>query len=210
MAVGGRDFQIPGETLVQVKFAEHVSGIQVRELGLTTDAVRIMPNFRHKEITVDDFPEIPVEMQWELASVDIRMNLIHYNYDTLNICVDEAMCGSSDGTLAAAGLLLGRGKRIFESGNHYVSLNLIPNPLAQVRPFRFRASFIQTPPFEMPYGTTTSIVAVNWRAIPYVPPLLPGTQVELGENDEPNQEVPVNNELISSGSILWDRTPDVL
>src|ERR1700733_288058 len=131
-----RDFVVNGECLVQVKGgAQFGSGEAIcvlSDLGLADSPVVITPTFYHKDILVDDFgPNVPAEVMWNIAEVNIRMALIHYDIDILDICMAEAMGGAPDnspgfefpdgeilspaGTLAPAGALLGNNVPMFSS-----------------------------------------------------------------------------------------------
>lgn len=202
-----RDFQIPGETLVKIRFGGHVSGDLLRELGLTIDQIHVSPQPYHAPVLVNDFgPQCPAEIMWQLASADIRMNLIHIDNEVLKLCVDEAMAGSVDGTLAPAGLTLGHGLQIFASGNHFVSLNLITNPFGGLDPYRFRTSYITShPPIDVPLGTEVSIVQLTFHAIPYQPMFIRKTEIGASGAMTVLQDV----EVISSGAVLWDRFTDI-
>lgn len=192
-----RDYFINHQTLVRVKGGAHLGTNPVgvlSELGLCSEAIRISPTFAHKGVNVDDFgPDVPADVMWQLAHVDVSMNLVHYDTDVLEACMDESMGGGRGtngtglaGVMAPAGRLLGGRKAVFASGCHLISLNLVGNT-----PWRFRACYMTAPPYEYPVGNERSVVKVNWRAIPYVTPTSAGT-----------------TELRSSGAVLWDRTLD--
>lgn len=206
-----RAFQINGETLVRVRGGAHMSGVAigtVSELGLASESIQVIPRFVHKDIKCDDFgPDIAADMMTQLADVTIRMQLIHYDRDVLDICMDESMGGGrggvfirNAGVLPPAGTILGGLKPLFASGNHFISLNLASPQL--VYPWRFPAAYLTGQPLEIPLGSKSSIVVAEWRAIPYVVPprvttlsAASGTMSSVGE-------------IQSSGALLWDRTPD--
>ncbi len=224
---------------MKVRFGNHISGGDfLQELGLALGEITVHPNFYHKGIHIDDYgPNCPAEILWQLASCDIRMNLIHFDNQTLSVCLEESMAGSNNSflsTLMGAGNTLGHGLPFFASGNHFISLNLIngdPLPLAGfVGPIRFRTSYLTAPPLEIPLGTDCSVVLLNWQAIPYQPVLL--FQVNADDTDDgdggalgfdtrtsgeavlkgggpdaPFKLVP--KELQSSGTVLWDFNIDL-
>ena len=179
------------------------------ELGLSSEAVTVSPHFVHRDIYTDDYVDrVPVDIMWMLVDCRIRMTLIHYDRQILQYCLSESMAGGGfiepkpvnasghatriDGTLAPAGTLMGGSKQIFQSGNHFVSLNIA----SQVGglPSRFRACYLAETPIEIPLGTERSLAVLNWRAVPF--PRYSGALTNAG------------SELISSGIILWDHIPD--
>jgi hypothetical protein len=205
-----RDYVINGETLVKVKGngALASSGFPgeaaLWELGLASEAVRVVPRFSYQDVHTDDFgPNIPAEVMWMLADVRIEMVLVHYDRAVLDACISEAMGGISfpAGAIAPAGQCLGRGLPLFSSGNHYVSLSLM-SPVLGV-PWRFPASYLDSSPLIIPLGTERTLAHLSWRAIPYRLPAWPGF----------NPSAIVNNfrsgaEIVSSGIVLWDQRID--
>lgn len=166
---------------------------QLWELGLASDQVQIIPHYYHKDIYADDFgPSVPPEVLWNIADVNIRMTLIHYDYLVLDDCIANSMGGSATGAgqLIGAGDTLGRGCGRQESGNCYISLNLT-SPYGQ-NPWHFPTTYLAEQPVVIPLGTEKSLVQLNWRAIPY-DRAVPG--FALGA-------------VASSGRILWDHTLD--
>lgn len=204
----GRDFVVNGETLVRVKGGSHTGsylsgGISVNtDLGLAVDSIRVIPKFVRKDIYVDDFgPDIPAEVLFMLGECTIQMGLVHYDPVILNTCVAEGMAGGGggnlDGVMAPAGTPMGALIPVFSSGCHYVSLNLLSPQLNL--PWRFRACYLNDPPFNLPLGTEKSIPMLNWRAIPYTAPQTASLSTSPGAGPSPP------GELISSGIQLWDR-----
>lgn len=184
-----RDYFLNGETLVKVKGS--VAGIQnLAELGLAIDTIVITPNFRHKDIRIDDFgPDIPAEVLWHLSDARIRMTLVHFDRNVLDSCLISSMAGANGGTIpgtfSSCGTPMGGGVALFAVNNFYISLNLL-SPVGN-KPWRFRTTYLTNPPIEHPLGTGHSLVVLNWRAVPY----------------------PISSiELISKGTILWDHTLD--
>ena len=191
------------------------------ELGLTDrdGIVRIMPEWRHRDVRVDDFgPEVPAEIQWQLASVRVSMTLVHYDRSVLDQCMMEAMGGSASGPLqafAAAGVLvpagqtLGRYKAMFSSGNHYISLNI--DSRNSFYPWRIRTCYLEAPPLKIPLGTRRSHVELSWRGIPYTVPMLVSGGT-LGSSPPGLQIGSViftsGKEILSSGIVLWDHRLD--
>ena len=205
-----RDFHIEGETLVRVRFGAHISGNVRKELGLAQEDVIVTPNFRHRDVIIDDFgPNIPPEILWQLADVRIRMTLIHFDEHILDICTSESMAGGVDavfkeaGTMAPAGHLMGGGGPLLSSGNHFIQVNLAAPQLGI--PWRFFASYLCEQPLRYPLGTRVMAVGCNWRAIPYTP-LISGSSVVSSASG--NVNVFSALELISSGVRLWDRQFD--
>ena len=223
---------IQGETMVMVKGGEHCSGgpISTRsDLGLSVGPVVMSPKFYHKEIKTDDFgPTAPVEIQWNLASVDISMTLVHFDADVLNICWSESMGGVRQeiviprvpplqtfpaGMMVGAGSTLGHGLPMFASGCHYISLSLAAPQYPQNGiPWRFRTCYLTAPPMEFPFGTERSLVKLNWRAIPYRP--LYQRNSGGSANDPANIMIEGNvyspTPIYSSGVILWDHKIDAI
>jgi hypothetical protein len=204
MPITGRDILINGESMVTVKGGAHLilSGTLVAtlsQLGLSSKEITITPYFVHKDMIVDDFgADAPADVQWKMAFARIRIPFIHVDKTVLGICVGESMGGSVEGTCGPSGTPLGGGWPVFSSGNHLISLN-IASPQLQY-PWRFRATYMEGQPYEFPVGTNASIVMTNWRAIPYQPFLLNG----IGTSGSSI----VGVEILSSGAVLWDRTPD--
>lgn len=238
-----RDFQINGETVVRTKFGAHLpSSISnysppgatspssnLSELGLASEGIRITPRFVHKDINVDDFgPEIPAEVMWLLADVNIRMTLIHYDVSILDFCLSESMGGTFlggapglfdfAGIMQPAGSFLGNYVPYLLSGYHYTSLNLTSPALNF--PWHFPAAYLTGPPIELPLGTQASMVELNWRAIPYVVPMIsvptiiviPSAGIGVGTFINVGPAVSVVNfkgEIFSSGVVLWNHLIDV-
>ena len=211
-----RDYQIFGPALVQVRFGAHMpaglsnitgSTTNLCELGLTSDAIRISPAITQKGIHTDDYgPDVPAELMWLLGEVRVRMTLVHYDADVLDVAWTESMGGPfylSDqgagtfttagdsnvltaGWMQPAGMLYGNGLARLASGNHYMGLNVTS---ASGIPYRFPTAVLAEQPFELPLGAEKSLTVLNWRAIPYNPPNAAG-------------------DVYSSGAVLWDRTLD--
>ncbi len=239
-----RDFVVNGETLVQVKGGQHLSGNQiaiVSELGLASEGIRISPHYFHTPINADDFgPNVSPEMQWQLAYVDIDMTLIHTDAYVLDVCMAESMGGTIPisgavvssgafsgtlidgvmqraGILNPAGTLLGNGCEILRSGCHYISLNLT-SPVLDY-PWRFRHSYINGQPLEIPLGTSVSLYRVNWRCIPYAPLRYGVTYREVNSMLDNPTAIMLSGRLViptsgvlqdvqSSGIVLWDHFLD--
>ncbi len=162
-----RDLLINGETMVYVKgnVTTQISGLT--ELGLSSDQIRIRPNFRYLDIMVNAWGNaFPIDVQNMLTDVNITMTLVHYDQVVLDICLRESMGGAAAfGTLPRAGSRLGGGVARFAAGNHYVGLNLA-SPVNN-KPYRFYFAYLDGPPIELPLGTERSLVTCNWRAVPY-------------------------------------------
>ena len=100
-----------------------------------------------------------------LADVHIRMSLVHFDKDVLSACISESMAGGDEGDLAGAGTPMGGGAGLGADGNHYISVNLLSPVLDN--PWRFLACYLSEQPVQYPLGTERSLVALNWRCIPY-------------------------------------------
>lgn len=227
-----RDIQINGECLVSVKGGAHLSGGPLgvlTELGLSDADVRVIPRSFHRDQAVAGFgPNVPPEVTWLLSEVYVRMTLIHYDKDALQVCLAESMGGADitlspipgltfgDGQLVGAGQPLGRYRPHLASGCHYVSLNLA-SPVEQL-PWRFPTAYLADTPVEYALGTKAQRVQLNWRVIPYVtPPRLSGSRPFFPNAAvaarwpalTPVQASFVNEaELLCSGAVLWDHTLD--
>ncbi len=212
-----RDLVVNGEVLVKVQGGSHMSGFpigDVSELGLTSDKTKMTFKFNHKDINVDDFgPLIPAEVMCQCAEVNIHMNLIHYDYEVLDVCMAEAMGGGlagvgpanpgfpgfvpvllndfqPGGTLQPTGTLLGNMRPILASGCHFITVNLT-SPVFGL-PWNFLACYLTNSPAEIPLGTDCSIVPLQWRCIPYRPP----TPLIGGSGGF--------TEILSSGIVIWN------
>lgn len=198
-----RDFAIDGEVLALVKGGQHTSLFisgdisTLKQLGLASEPVRVIPRWIHKDIYTDDFgPDIPAELMTFLADVTITLPLIHFDPLILDTCLDESLGGTNApfaGTMPPAGSLIGNGLPVLSSGCHYISLNLT-SPVLNY-PWHFPATVMTGPPLEWPMGTEASVVLTTWRAIPYIPPTSSNSQGQVSE-------------AISSGTVLWNRTLD--
>lgn len=184
-----RDFQINGESLVKVKGMTGTAIGSLSELGLSPGPINVTFDFRHRDINVDAWGgEIPADVQGMLAAVNINMPLIHIDYDILNACMRESMCGSSaTGTLVRAGTRMGGNAARFAAGNHYIGVNILSPIIA--RPYRFLFSYLTGPPVVIPLGTEKSVFQLNWRVIPYT-------------------QDPWGNGSGATGQVLWDNNLD--
>lgn len=162
-----RDIVINGETMVSVKGSPGSNLESLTQLGLAESGIILTPDFRYDEIQVDAWgEEIPMDVQFKLAAINIGMNLIHYDKTVLQDCLVQSMGGVvTPGRLARAGQRLGGGNALLASGNYYVQVSL-SSPVSGL-PWRFFACYMVGPPMTMPLGTKRSIVQVNWRCIPY-------------------------------------------
>ncbi len=203
-----RDFNIPGECLALVKFGQHIEDFQfyadngnstLFELGLASEGFQITPRYVHQDVLTDDFgPTIPAEILGGIADCTIRMDLIHYDNDVLDACLAESL-GMNGGEFFAGimppnGLPLGGYVPYLQSGYHHVSLNLT-SPILNF-PYHFPACHLTSPPVIIPMTTQVSIARLNWRAIPYMVPLLA------------NGDINFAGEVVSSGVVLWNHIVD--
>jgi hypothetical protein len=121
------------------------------------------------------------------------------------------------GTLAGAGTPMGGLKRIFESGWHYISLNLSSQILGQ--PWTFPKCYLSQYPVKIPIGNELSYVEMEWTAIPYWDAYQSGISgygsIKVGNLPYPNQQpgatmsMTLRGDVPSEGSILWTRVRDV-
>lgn len=191
----GRAIQITGPVMASVIGGSHMSGGiygTLSQLGLSTGQITISPQFRQRGINIDDFGrEIPAEIQFLMSEVNVSMQLVQYDREVLDAVMQESQGGGGGfadaGTLAPAGTLLGNGRAVLTSGNHYTRLNLItlaPAPAG----WRFRSTYLSES-VEIPIGTERTVAVLNFKAIPYAFPNASG-------------------EISSSGIILWDHGQD--
>jgi len=172
------------------------------ELGLAQEGISISPRSFHKDINVDDFgPDVPPEIMYNLTDVGIRMKMIHYDNTVLKLAIAESFAGGAgldvpEGVLAPAGSMMGRGKPLFASGNHFVSMSILSPVLRE--PWHFPTCYLREQPFEYPLGTEKSVVDLNWRAIPYVPLLVSGYVPAASGRFQ---------EITSRRPVLWNRNP---
>lgn len=184
-----RDFQIPGECLVQVKGMVGTGIANLSQLGLSSGPIQVRVNPRHRDINLDAWGgEVPADKQFMLADVMISMMLIHFDPDILDICIRESMAGATAaGRMVRAGTRLGGGVARFAIGNHYIGLNLT-SPVNN-KPYRFLYSHILGPSPTIPLGTEKQMIPLTWHAIPYTTD-------------------PWNAGLGAGGHVLWDNTLD--
>lgn len=203
-----RDFQIDGECLASVRLGAHISVSGslsgIAEFGLTQKEVIVLPTFYHADLIVDDFgPNVPPELLWMIAEVRIFMTIIHYDESLFDQLMNEAMCGSADGTLVGAGAPMGANKVLYASGNHLVGLSLTSPVLG--KPWLFPATYITGQPLEIPMGTRRKVLRINWRAIPYTTPPGQSVLVTSGSQAASSGNTPSFG-LASSGVQLWKRS----
>lgn len=202
-----RGFSIFGEFIVAVS-GGYIDDQQ--QLGLTSEPVKVFPRYSHIDKVTDDFgPEIPVEVFWMMGEALISMSLVHYDNDILAQCMrasmggggidnnnpdgesDDFTEGAMDGFLGPAGRPLGYGRALGTAANQYTTVYLIPFTGASIRPYRFKACYINAQPMEIPLGSERSIVRLMWRCIPY-------------------QQLTSSEVKSVDGVPLWDRTSDIL
>lgn len=250
-----RELVVPGEILVAVKGGAHMSGYAVgdlTELGLAEREIKIVPYYQHVDVTPTGFGGVACDVVWRLAHVDITLGLIHYDQGVLEILLDESAANGGirwgdpltlneplgrAGIMAPTGRLLGGRKAMYESGNHFFSVNLLLAS-GETDPYRFRMCHLSMRPATIPMGTDTQVVDVTFRALPYQDPyrsgVFSGTQsittvngqgdafavilaAALGALPGPPGTVlrsggvrfSKRREILGSGAVLYDRTPDV-
>jgi hypothetical protein len=186
-----RGFFINGDTMVSVKGMAGSSIANLTQFGLASDQVRCTPQFYQRPIKVENWGEASPEIQNMLASVRISMNLVHFDRDVLDVCLQMAAANPNQpvGTMARTGTTMGNGLARFAAGNFFVSLNLY-SPVAG-KPWRFLTAYLDSQPVQFPLGNERSVVNVQWLAVPYPP-----------DGD------PWNNGSGASGVVLWDHTLD--
>lgn len=187
-----RDFYINGESLVYVRGGVHTALhpdpaytiVNHKELGLTSEQIKISPTFYSTEVHCDGFgPNVPAEVMSNLADVRIGMDLIHFDPKILDTCIKEAMFGGASVPLGAsdlpdAGALMGNGGALYSSGNHFLSMFITsPN---QTTPWFFPSLYLAGLPVEIPIGVGVSIVRCHWRAIAYKSLFSPGEMKSRG------------------------------
>lgn len=195
------------------------AGTTIYNLGLAIGSIKVSPKYSHHDIHPDDFgPEVPAEVLSNLMEASIHMTFVHWDIDVMRFCLAEAHGGEriagflGEGVMKGCGIPLGGGKRIWESGNHYVTLAILSEQLGL--PWRFPTTYIMGNAI-LPLGTKRSLLDVTWRAIPYVAPFL---RVPTNTYpDYPNDYVPggggpgvseLSSEYASSaGSVVWDHEP---
>ena len=170
------------------------------DLGLTAGPVRIVPKSYHQDIRADSFgPDVPAEVMAMLADSTIVMTLGHYDTELLDTILAESMGGAhpqaqigrQGGILPPAGRLMGGGRAVGSSGNHFMTLRMTADVLSY--PWEFPACYLAERPMELPVGTERSLALLNWRSIPYQP--LTSDSATGGFRPEA--------ELSSSGAVLW-------
>lgn len=193
-----RDFQVPGENMVYVKGPSGSAIGTLSELGLSSDQVRVTPNFRHKGIHVNAWGggEVPADMQVYLADVTITMPLIHFDRPILDECIRLAMGGASAvGRTGRTGRRMGNNLTRFAAGNLWIGLN-IAAPV-EGKPWRFFYAMLANSA-EFPMGVEAAMVPLQWLAIPY-------TQDPWGGSaSQPNTADGTG----SLEALLWDHTLD--
>ena len=219
----GRDFNINGEALIEVRFGAHISGnispaydldpvtndpvlpvsgsFSKYELGLSSDDVRVSPRTFHQDIHSDDFGGMagpPSEVMFLGADLSVRMNLYHYEKDVLDMVIAESMAGrgtDAGGFLLDAGILSPAGSLM---GN-YFGLGSSGNHFMQLT--------IRSPQLLKPYRVAAAYLADK----PFDLPL--GTrcsQVMLNFRGIPYFDpsmvggIAASGEIQSSGRTLWD------
>lgn len=92
--INKRDFQIPGERLINVLGGGHWSGYispVPASLGLAAEGVKVTEYYIHHKVGADDLPrQLEVEVLPQIGWVDISALLIHYDFEVLEICRLEA------------------------------------------------------------------------------------------------------------------------
>lgn len=223
----GRALNTAGEVLVMVKGGAHYSGQMLgnpTELGLAVEKIQIIPTFHREDVHVDSLgARAAADVMVMAGEVQIKATLIHYNKNLLELLVSESMGGAGfiplpnsvgfagrAGRFAPAGTLLGGRKVMYASGNHFFSVSLyMGDPQESGAPYRFRQCHMTDRPMVMPLGTTTSMVEVNFRAIPYLRPITGSLIVSTTSGSTLTVDTRTRRrEFPSSGGVIWDRLYD--
>lgn len=217
-----RAFQIFGPAIVQATFSPAVplaagvveGTLNVRDLGLTSEAITITPNFHHVDVHTDNFGgKVPADTLCYLADCQIKMKLVHYDDNVLGYYLRESLAGGGAafgaatlaGTMPSAGTQMGGGWPLYASGNHYVGLT-IHSINAQQSDWIFPATYLTGPPMVHPVGTERSITECTIRAIPYAPItgfFAPGTTITT-DTSVAGGAASIGSDAISSGAELWN------
>lgn len=161
-----RNYFINGPTLAQVKGASDTAIATLSELGLSDQAIRVVPQYNHLDIPVDAWGKAPPEVQWMLGTLEISMSLVHFDRAVVKTLVGLSACSNAEGTFGQAGKRLGGGGARFAAGQSLVGLNLTSPTGGD--PWRFFYAYLANAPMEFPLGTERSIITLNWRIIPYI------------------------------------------
>lgn len=183
----GRAFYIEGECMVLVKGPSNSTIGTLSQLGLTSDPIEVVQDYRHLPIDVNAYGQVPPEIQAMGMMARVTMNLVHFDPTVLATCVQLAQQAPAEGQLGHAGALMGNGLARFAVGNNYVGLNLQSAIGAQ--PWRFLYTLLIGQPLSWPLGAERSIVRVSFQAVPY-------------------SQDPWNGGTGSYGVTLWDHTLD--
>lgn len=161
-----RDFKIGGEAMVYVRGRAGTGIANMQELGLSSDEISVSPQFLNEPINLDAWGNAPADVQTFLAQVSITINLIHFDRDILDICLNESLGGASAiGKLVRSGTRLGGGAALYDATNKFISLG-IASPI-EGKPWRFFTCYLDKQPATFPMGTRKQIVRTNWTCIPY-------------------------------------------
>lgn len=163
-----RAFQVNGEAMIYVKGPQGSLIANLSELGLSDNPVRIQLNPRFGDISLDAWGGPggpPAEIQRKLSDAIVTFSLIHFDPIILGECTRLAMGGTVEGRTSRAGALMGNGTVRFAASNSFIGLN-IASPVGQ-RPWRFYFAHLQAPIGDYPVGAEKTVVAQNWRAVPY-------------------------------------------
>lgn len=165
-----RNYFINGPALVSVDGAE---------LGLSDSPIQVSVNMRHLDITVNAFGSeggtVPPEIHSMLADCTISMSLVHIDRAVLDTAMAKSMGGTTAGTLAKAGTLMG-------ANSKFMSLS-IKSPDG-AKPWRFPSAYLAAS-FSIGLGVERSIHQLAWRALAY-------------------QADPYGGGTGAQGAILWD------
>lgn len=164
-----RAFYINGESMILVKGRSDSSIGTLSQLGMTSEPIRVQQDYKHLQIGVDAYGEVPPDLQGMGMMARVDMTLVHFDSTVLAACVSEAIVAPAEGQLGHAGALLGNGAVRFApgilTGNKLIGLNIQSAIGAQ--PWRFLYTALLGQPLVWPLGAARSLVQVSFVAIPY-------------------------------------------
>jgi hypothetical protein len=161
-----RRIVVNGESLVYVKGPAGSAIANLSELGLSDNPIVISIQPSHKEVLLDAWGDVPLDVQTMNTQATCTMTLIQFDPDVVEEIARLSMGGASaTGRVARAGTLLGNGLARFAAGNNYFGLN-IASPVGQ-RPWRFFTTYMPQPAVQWPLGAEKTVVTLSFRAIPY-------------------------------------------
>lgn len=164
-----RAYYTNGESMVLVKGRSDSTIGTLSQLGLTDSPIEILLDYKHLSIGVDAYGYVPPELQGMGMMARINMQLVHFDENILQACVQESLAAPAEGQLGHAGALIGNGQPLFTpgvlTGNKFISLN-IQSAIGQ-QPWRFPTCCLLEQPLRWPLGAERSLVKISFLAVPY-------------------------------------------